>query len=82
MEEMKQLIEDELRLSDKLVYGDLLRFYTPTEDWEPVDPSIYRYGYDEDEDSREFKTPGSNEADQLEQESENTDIIHEPKVDE
>ncbi|HEY4600898.1 MAG TPA: LTA synthase family protein [Cerasibacillus sp.] len=82
MEEMKRLIEEELRLSDKLVYGDLLRFYTPTEDWEPIDPSIYRYGYDEDEDSREFKTPGSNEEDQQEQESENTDVIHEPKVDE
>ncbi|TXL63724.1 LTA synthase family protein [Cerasibacillus terrae] len=49
MENMKQQIENELQLSDKLVYGDLLRFYTPTKDWEEVDPSIYHYGVDEED---------------------------------
>ncbi|MFD2044241.1 LTA synthase family protein [Ornithinibacillus salinisoli] len=46
-EEMKEITESaqhELELSDKLLNGDLLRFYQPTETWEPIDPSIYKYG--------------------------------------
>ena len=43
MKEMKETVQQELELSDKLLNGDLLRFYTPTEDWEPVDPSKYSY---------------------------------------
>ena len=48
MDEMKETIHHELELSDKLLNGDLLRFYTPTKDWEPVDPSIYSYGNKEE----------------------------------
>lgn len=44
MEDMKNTIQRELGLSDKLLNGDLLRFYTPTDEWEPVDPSNYSYG--------------------------------------
>jgi len=43
MKEMKNTVQQELELSDKLLNGDLLRFYTPTEDWEPVDSSEYSY---------------------------------------
>ncbi|WP_339217228.1 LTA synthase family protein [Ornithinibacillus sp. FSL M8-0202] len=46
-EEMIQVRDEalrELELSDKLLNGDLLRFYTPNEDWTPVDPTQYRYG--------------------------------------
>ena len=31
-----------LAMSDKIIYGDLLRFYTP-EGFKPVDPSKYNY---------------------------------------
>ena len=34
---MKEQVHHEFELSDKVMYGDLLRFYTPNEDWEPVD---------------------------------------------
>ena len=43
LEELKARVEHELSLSDKVLQGDLLRFYTPTENWEPVDPSEYFY---------------------------------------
>ncbi|PWA10091.1 glycerol phosphate lipoteichoic acid synthase [Pueribacillus theae] len=45
-EEMKDLSETvlhELELSDKVLFGDLLRFYSPNEDWKPVDPKQYFY---------------------------------------
>jgi lipoteichoic acid synthase len=38
----EQSVETKLRLSDKTVYGDLLRFYTP-KGFEPVDTSKYDY---------------------------------------
>ncbi|HLR75378.1 MAG TPA: LTA synthase family protein [Virgibacillus sp.] len=44
MKEMKETILHELELSDKVLLGDLLRYYTPTENWTPVDPSEYFYG--------------------------------------
>jgi len=44
MEEMKETVLHELDLSDKVIFGDLLRFYTPNKDWEPIDPSDYTYG--------------------------------------
>src|SRR5690606_32805705 len=44
MLKMKEEVLRELELSDKLLNGDLLRFYTPNEDWTPVDPSNYQYG--------------------------------------
>ncbi|MRG86755.1 LTA synthase family protein [Salinibacillus xinjiangensis] len=33
----------ELELSDKVLNGNLLRFYTPNKEWEPVDTSEYFY---------------------------------------
>ncbi|ASN07246.1 LTA synthase family protein [Virgibacillus necropolis] len=44
MKEMEKKIRHELGLSDKVLYGDLLRFYTPNEEWEPVKPSEFSYG--------------------------------------
>ncbi|GGB42135.1 lipoteichoic acid synthase 1 [Lentibacillus populi] len=46
MKELKETVRHELELSDKLLFGDLLRFYTPTDDWKPVDASDYMYGKD------------------------------------
>ncbi|WP_188455995.1 LTA synthase family protein [Virgibacillus oceani] len=46
MKAMKEKVGHELELSDDVLYGDLLRFYEPTEEWEPVDPSNYMYGKD------------------------------------
>src|SRR5690625_1815769 len=46
MIEIKEAVQYELELSDKVLYGDLLRFYTPTDDWEPVNPADYFYGSD------------------------------------
>lgn len=43
MEQMNEQVQHELQLSDKLLNGDLLRFYVPTEDWDPVDTSEYHY---------------------------------------
>lgn len=43
MRKMAEMVEYELQLSDKVLYGDLLRFYQPTEDWEPVNPKDYFY---------------------------------------
>src|SRR5690625_1430067 len=43
LQEMNQQVIHELQLSDKVLQGDLLRFYTPTDSWEPVDPSDYFY---------------------------------------
>ncbi|HLS20636.1 MAG TPA: LTA synthase family protein [Bacillota bacterium] len=41
---IQDAILHELELSDKVLQGDLLRYYTPTEDWEPVNPADYFYG--------------------------------------
>ncbi|MFC0301329.1 LTA synthase family protein [Virgibacillus soli] len=49
MKELREQVEHELALSDKLVFGDLLRFYKPNDDWKPVDPTQYKYGKDESE---------------------------------
>lgn len=43
VERLKTEVEHELMLSDKVLQGDLLRFYTPTDKWEPVDTSNYFY---------------------------------------
>ncbi len=45
IEEIKQEKEElakKLSLNDKILYGDLLRFYDP-EDWTPVNPRDYDY---------------------------------------
>lgn len=44
-EEMKKEVDEKLGLSDKVVNGDLLRFYTP-KGYTPVDPSQYNYTKD------------------------------------
>lgn len=44
MKQMNETVQEELEYSDSVLYGDLLRFYTPNSDWEPVDPNQYRYG--------------------------------------
>ncbi|MFB4167347.1 LTA synthase family protein [Virgibacillus sp. JSM 102003] len=48
MKEMKKKAHHELKLSNKVLYGDLLRFYEPTEKWQPVDASEYSYIKEED----------------------------------
>lgn len=42
---IKNEVDHKLELSDKVVNGDLLRFYTPT-GYTPVDPSKYNYSKD------------------------------------
>lgn len=49
MLKMKDTVHHELDLSDKVLYGDLLRFYTPNKEWKPVDSTKYFYGKQEDE---------------------------------
>ncbi|WP_409302575.1 LTA synthase family protein [Peribacillus sp. SCS-155] len=48
IEQDQEMVETMLRLSDEVVNGDLLRFYTP-KGFEPIDPSDYDYTHDEDE---------------------------------
>lgn len=43
LENIKLKVEHELSLSDKVLQGDLLRFYSPTENWEPVNAKDYFY---------------------------------------
>lgn len=43
LEDMKEKVLYELDLSDKVLFGDLLRFYTPTDDWVPIDAEDYFY---------------------------------------
>lgn len=50
----KKRAETMLNLSDQVVNGDLLRFYTPN-GFKPIDPTDYDYTYDE-EGSKEDKT--------------------------
>ncbi|MFJ8246147.1 LTA synthase family protein [Peribacillus asahii] len=52
----KESVEMKLNLSDKVVNGDLLRFYEP-EGFVPVDPNDYDYTYREEE---QTSTPSSN----------------------
>ncbi|MFB7156051.1 LTA synthase family protein [Lysinibacillus sp. NPDC056232] len=47
---IKNEVDRKLELSDKVVNGDLLRFYTPT-DYTPVDRSKYNYSKDANEES-------------------------------
>ncbi len=43
LEALTAKVEHELSLSDKVLQGDLLRFYTPFEDWETVNVKDYFY---------------------------------------
>ncbi|WP_337969709.1 LTA synthase family protein [Virgibacillus salexigens] len=49
MKKMEDQVVKELELSDEVLYGDLLRFYTPNEEWEPVDTDNYFYGGPDEE---------------------------------
>lgn len=42
IETYEKMVQTKLKLSDKIVYGDLLRFYTP-KGFQPIDPSDYDY---------------------------------------
>ncbi|MGE7944809.1 LTA synthase family protein [Lysinibacillus xylanilyticus] len=48
---IKDEVDHKLELSDKVVNGDLLRFYTPT-GYTPVDPSKYNYSKDANGESK------------------------------
>jgi len=48
MKKLKETVHHELDLSDKVLYGDLLRFYTPNKSWKPIDPKQYQYGKQEE----------------------------------
>lgn len=43
LDEIQSKVEHELSLSDKVLQGDLLRFYTPFDEWKPVDTKDYFY---------------------------------------
>ncbi len=45
MEELSETVLHELELSDRVLNGDLLRYYTPNDEWEPIDPTDYDYNY-------------------------------------
>ncbi|MDR0137697.1 LTA synthase family protein [Metabacillus idriensis] len=42
IKQTEEMVDKKLNLSDQIVYGDLLRFYTP-KGFDPVDPTKYRY---------------------------------------
>src|SRR5690625_7476603 len=43
MANIKKRADRELLFSDKVLTGDLLRFYTSTDNWQPDDPTEYNY---------------------------------------
>ncbi|MFF2853046.1 LTA synthase family protein [Peribacillus sp. NPDC058002] len=51
----KKRAETMLNLSDQVVNGDLLRFYTPNE-FKPINPNDYDYTYDEEGSKEDDKT--------------------------
>ena len=50
---MKNKVDEKLKFSDKVVNGDLLRFYTPA-GFTPVNRSQYNYNNVTDEESDEY----------------------------
>lgn len=49
MKKQQEEVIHELELSDEVLYGDLLRFYTPNDEWKPINKDDYFYGKSEDE---------------------------------
>lgn len=49
MVDIRKTVYKELELSDNVLYGDLLRFYTPNDNWKPVNPDDFNYGKEEQE---------------------------------
>src|SRR5699024_4434675 len=43
LEALKEKVEHELNLSDKVLQGDLLRFYELFDDWEKINTEDYHY---------------------------------------
>jgi len=43
LKKIKEDVEHELGLSDRILQGDLLRFYEPFDEWEPIDSNDYFY---------------------------------------
>lgn len=47
LDELKEKVEHELSLSDKVLQGDLFRFHQPNDDWDVIDPKDYFYDSDQ-----------------------------------
>lgn len=77
MKEKQATVEHELELSDKVLFGDLLRFYTPNDDWEPIDTSEYHYGNDDPIEPSEENDTDSEDKDQDEHHDEEKDVQEE-----
>ncbi|ALX50631.1 LTA synthase family protein [Lentibacillus amyloliquefaciens] len=73
MKEKRDQVLYELSLNDEVLNGDLLRFYEPSEDWEPVDPNEYQYGKDNEESTEEKNTEKESTEDNNKEEAEDTD---------
>src|SRR5699024_3947762 len=71
--EQEKGVQRELSLSDKVLLGDLLRFYTPTEDWEPVDPTQYHYSNDEPVEKEDKNNDENIEENEDDKETKDTD---------
>ncbi|RYG73055.1 LTA synthase family protein [Lentibacillus lipolyticus] len=78
MKERKDQVHYELSLNDEVLNGDLLRFYEPYENWEPVDPNDYRYGKasEEENGNHNDKQEGADETEK--NEDKNADVVKEP----
>lgn len=67
-ERYRTIVRQKLELSDRVVNGDLLRFYTPSS-FTPVDPSDFDYKPDPDYDPEEFfKKAETEEIEEIENE--------------
>ncbi|TCN20543.1 LTA synthase family protein [Mesobacillus foraminis] len=51
----RDTVLQELGFSDKLLNGDLLRFYTPNKEWKPIDARDYHYGKPEEKAAAETR---------------------------
>lgn len=72
MLEMNERAHRELELSDKVINGDLLRYYQPNEDWEPIDPNEYNYNYTPEE-VEAMKKDDEKDAEKKDKEKDNED---------
>lgn len=77
LNEINSQVEYELQLSDRVLQGDLLRFYSPTESWDPVDPDDYFYDENQLYIDPSLKEKWLGPADEDELEDENEEIVDE-----
>lgn len=75
LEEINSNVLYELELSDKVLQGDLLRFYKPYDDWKPVDPSNYFY-----DDKQIFISPYLKEKWLLTEEDEASEVVNDAEA--